>query len=131
MPTLSMPLCGLGQLSKRLAIRFKDQPVEEKMFNLTENMLKSILSLHNSQERGAWVAFIQEMKRLRDDNLSEVLHFVPPRGDMNTRERQDVMRGITICLDVLSHAFEDPVSALEEVRIIGKPEPDSETQLAF
>jgi hypothetical protein len=87
------------------------------MFNVTSDLLKSILILRSSEQtRGAWIMFVQELRKIRDQHVSENLHFVPSTDDINARYRKDIMNGIAICMDVLTHSLEDPDSLLESIR---------------
>lgn len=87
------------------------------MFHLTEEMLKVLMTLNKAE---AWPVFLKEFEKIRDDNVSTVIHFDPPRGDLNARTRQDLFRGVAVCLDVLYNAFKDPASILEEIKLIEK-----------
>ena len=87
------------------------------MFHITPNMLGILISL---EKREDWQIFLKEFKQVRDEHVDESLHFVPNMEDFNARQRADILRGIALCLDVLYHAFEDPLKLLEEIRIIGK-----------
>ncbi len=84
-------------------------------------MLGVLVALRNHEQVGGlWLTFLSEFSKLRDNHRDEAIHFIPSTDDANSREREDILRGIVIALDVLSHAFEDPLKLLEEVRIIGK-----------
>jgi hypothetical protein len=89
------------------------------MFNVTADLLKSILILRSSEQtRGAWLIFVKELRKIRDRYVSENLHFVPSSDDINARYRRDIMNGIAICMDVLTNSLEDPDSLLEDMRKI-------------
>lgn len=84
------------------------------MFNLTSDLLKSILSLQNADEtRGSWIVFIRELEKIRDQHVSESLHYVPSWKDQNAQSRGELFRGIAVCLDVLTNALKDPMTILE------------------
>lgn len=89
------------------------------MFHLTQEMLKILMVLTKDP---AWAVFIREFKKIRDENVEGALHFFPDPSDMNAQERQTLLRGVAVCLDVLCNAFSDPVSLLEEIVIIEKTE---------
>lgn len=89
------------------------------MFNITSEMLKILLVLSKDP---VWPVFIQEFKKIRDDNVENVLHFFPDPIDVNARDRQTLFRGVAVALDVLCNAFIDPISLLEEIKIVGKNE---------
>ncbi len=87
-------------------------------FNVTADLLKSILILRQAEQtRGAWLMFVKELHKIREEYASENLHFIPDPGDINARYRKDITNGIAICLDVLSRSFEDPDSILEDIRL--------------
>lgn len=86
------------------------------MFNVTADLLKSILILSSSRETaGAWTVFTRELGRIRDQHVSENLHFVPSPDDFNASTRKNILNGIAICMDVLSNALTDPTSLLEDL----------------
>ena len=91
------------------------------MFNVTSEMLRTLWALQRHEQVGSlWLTFIKEFEKLRDQHRDEAIHFIPSTDDVNSREREDILRGIAITLDVLCHAFEDPMKLLEEIRIIGE-----------
>jgi hypothetical protein len=72
-----------------------------------------MLILKGSDETAAaWNMFVNEIKKIRDDHVSETIHFVPDVTDMNATSRHDTYRGIAICLDVLANSFENPLELL-------------------
>jgi type II secretory pathway component PulM len=85
------------------------------MFTLTQEMLKILLVLSKDS---VWPIFIHEFKKIRDENVDDTIHFFPDLADVNARERQTLLRGIAVCLDVLYNAFLDPVSLLEDVKLV-------------
>lgn len=102
------------------------------MFSLTSDLLKSITILQSSdQTRGAWIMFIRELQKIRDEHVSESLHFVPSSDDMNASSRKELLRGIAICLDVLVHAFENPMAILESTEKIVKDVARAKESSAF
>ena len=89
------------------------------MFEITSEMLRTLWALQgHEQVGGLWLTFIKEFEKLRDQHRDESIHFIPSTDDFNSREREDILRGIVICLDVISHAFSDPLKLLEEIKII-------------
>lgn len=89
------------------------------MFHLTPEMLKILMVLSKDP---AWAVFMQEFKKIRDENVEDALHFTPDPADMNARDRQTLLRGVAVCLDVLCNSFTDPVTLLEEIVLIEKTE---------
>jgi len=86
------------------------------MFSITADLLKSILILSQSKETaGAWAMFTRELGKIRDQHVSENLHFIPSSDDFNANTRKNILNGIAICLDVLAHAYDDPVSLLGDL----------------
>jgi len=91
------------------------------MFNVTADFLKSILILSQSRESaGAWIVFLREMAKIRDQHVSENLHFIPSPDDFNANTRKNLLNGVAICMDVLCHALEDPNSLLEDLEKVTK-----------
>jgi hypothetical protein len=84
------------------------------MFNLTKEMLKILLVLSKDP---AWPVFLREFKTIRDENVENALHFNPPKNDFNAKQRQDLFRGVAVALDVLYHAFDNPIALLEEIQL--------------
>jgi AAA+ ATPase superfamily predicted ATPase len=81
---------------------------------MSANMLKILLILSKDP---AWPTFIREFKQIRDDNMEQAVHYNPDPQDFNAKTRQDLFRGIAVCLDVLHNSFNDPVSLLEEINL--------------
>lgn len=96
------------------------------MFKVSSELLKSIVTLRNNDETGAWNVFVNELSKLSQEMSNDILHSVPEREDFNGRMRFDVSRGIAIALDVLSHALQDPLRLLEDIEIIGIKQVQSE-----
>lgn len=98
------------------------------MFNPTADLLKSILILSSSPETaGAWTVFVKELGKIRDQHVSENLHFIPSADDFNASTRKNILNGIAICLDVLVHSYEDPTSLLRDLEEARK-EAESRTE---
>lgn len=98
------------------------------MFHMTPNLLKILISLHSVD---GWPAFLKELKKIRDDNIAQNIHFNPDPDDANAGERHAVFRGVAICLDVLYNAFTDPVALLEEIKLSEKTEEKKNPENAF
>lgn len=88
------------------------------MFKVSAELLKSIVTLQSNDESGAWARLVNELDKLSKEMSNDIMHAVPEREDFNGRMRFDVSRGIAIGIDVLVHAFQDPVKLLEDVEII-------------
>lgn len=89
------------------------------MFTLTEDMLKILINLGKSD---GWPIFLGEFRKIRDENVANAIHFNPDALDANARERQTLLRGVAVCLDVLCNAFSDPITLLEDIKLVEKTE---------
>ena len=86
------------------------------MFNVTADLLRSVLILSQARETSsAWTVFMRELGKIRDQHVSENLHFVPSPDDHNARTRKDILNGVAISLDILFHAFDNPLSLIEDI----------------
>ncbi len=91
------------------------------MFNVTADLLMSIVSLRSStQTAGSWTVFVKELGKIRDHWVSENLHFVPSADDVNADYRKNITNGIAICMDVLFNALNDPDTLLEDISLVKK-----------
>jgi len=102
------------------------------MFNITADLLKSITILQSTEQtHGAWLMFLNEFKKIRDEHVSESIHYVPAVDDVNSGSRMDTYRGIAICLDVLSNSFEDPMGILSDLEKTSKDIQNAPASTAF
>jgi len=90
------------------------------MITITPDLLRLIMSVRNSlNDHGLWTAFTREFKVMSDKMMGEALHFVPDPSDFNAQTRQDVLRGASIAIDILTHALVNPEEMVENIVSIG------------
>ena len=102
------------------------------MITITPDLLRLIMSVRNSlNDHGLWIAFTREFKAMSDKMMGEALHFVPDPSDFNAQTRQDVLRGVSICADIFSHALINPEEMVESVVNITKVENSAVEQMHY
>ena len=76
-------------------------------------------------------AFTREFKAMSDKMMGEALHFVPDPSDFNAQTRQDVLRGASIAIDILTHALLGPEEMVEQLVNITKVENSAIEQMHY
>lgn len=89
------------------------------MFSIDARILRALIGI-SERAPEEWHILTEWMKETLKMHISENLHSFPDTTDVNYRTRKDMNEGIGIALDVLYHLFSDPVSALDDMKIIDK-----------